>query len=492
MAAGLTPKYIQDFPLEDLNSEEFLMLAVEAGQKTGWQIVYVSDAGLIARTINPGVKWNAEIRIVIKNGVANLRSESSSTELVDWGKNRKNLAAFVESFNELKAVYSHEDLAIKFEGIRPYIVPPEQDILLLPPPSKSDQVKGFFFIFKPTKGYFITPILALINIILFAVMVINGADILEPAGDVLIRWGANYKPNTLLDGEWWRLITSCFLHIGILHLLANMYALMSIGFLLEPYLGKSRFLAAYLLAGIAGGITSLWWHSTLLGAGASGAIFGMYGVFLAMLTTNLIDKKARKPLLLSIIIFVAFNLTAGLKNGIDNAAHIGGLVSGLVAGYAYLPGLKNPNSKSLKYTVIAVLTVLIVGTSTIIYNRTDRNSSRFERLKTEFGEHERKAMEVYRLPINAPKDTILFHLKEQGVDEWDKSLSVVNKAAQLQLRTEDKEMVGRLRFYAAQRLKAYDLMYKAKRDSTSVYDPQLVIYNRQIDSVLMILNASAK
>ncbi|MCH5686962.1 rhomboid family intramembrane serine protease [Niabella sp. W65] len=146
-------------------------------------------------------------------------------------------------------------------------------------------------------------------------MVANGVHFLNPEGETLVRWGANFKPATL-DGQWWRLLTNCFIHIGILHLLLNMYALMYIGSLLEPYLGKARFLTSYLLTGIAASITSLWWHDLTISAGASGAIFGMYGLFLAMLTTDLIEKEARKPLLTSIGIFVGYNLLYGLKGAL--------------------------------------------------------------------------------------------------------------------------------------------------------------------------------
>ena len=79
-------------------------------------------------------------------------------------------------------------------------------------------------------------------------MAINGVNIMLPDNGSLLNWGANFRPMTL-DGQWWRLLTNCFLHIGIFHLLMNMYALLYIGVLLEPLLGRTRFLSAYLLTG---------------------------------------------------------------------------------------------------------------------------------------------------------------------------------------------------------------------------------------------------
>ncbi|WP_373395877.1 rhomboid family intramembrane serine protease [Algoriphagus halophilus] len=208
--------------------------------------------------------------------------------------------------------------------------------------SSKEKITGFFSIFNPIDGYFVTPLLIICNLLIFIAMIYTGTHFLFPDIQDLLDWGANYRPFTV-DGQWWRLLVSCFLHIGILHLLFNMYALFYIGLLLEPYLGKARFLAAYLISGIAASIASIWWNGMVVSAGASGAIFGMYGVFLALLSTNLVDKSIRKSLFTSIGVFVVYNLVNGLNpnNGVDNAAHIGGLLTGFVLGYGFVPSLKN-------------------------------------------------------------------------------------------------------------------------------------------------------
>ncbi len=120
-----------------------------------------------------------------------------------------------------------------------------------------------------------------------------------------------------------------------------MYALFSIAAYLESMLGKIRYITAYVCTGVLASLVSLWWHTEPANsAGASGAVFGMYGVFLALLTTNLIPKKVRQPLLQSIVVFVLYNLVYGLKGGIDNAAHIGGLLSGILIGYLFAVSIK--------------------------------------------------------------------------------------------------------------------------------------------------------
>ena len=166
-------------------------------------------------------------------------------------------------------------------------------------------------------------------------MVAIGVSLISPTGEDIINWGGNFSPYTT-SGDWWRLITCVFVHIGIIHLLFNMYALYTIGVYLEPMLGKTKYIVAYLCTGVFASLVSLWWHETpVASAGASGAIFGMYGLFLALLSTNLIPKQVRSQLLQSIGIFVFYNLVYGMRSGVDNAAHIGGLVSGLMIGYIY-------------------------------------------------------------------------------------------------------------------------------------------------------------
>ncbi len=137
----------------------------------------------------------------------------------------------------------------------------------------------------------------------------------------------------------------------------NMYCLYTVGVYLEPMLGKKKYAVAYLCTGVLASIVSLWWHKDPVNsAGASGAIFGMYGLFLAMLTTNLIPKKVRQSLLQSIGIFVVYNLVYGVKSGVDNAAHIGGLISGFVIGYIYVYGIKKEKQEQkLQWIVPAVM-----------------------------------------------------------------------------------------------------------------------------------------
>lgn len=204
----------------------------------------------------------------------------------------------------------------------------------------------FIGFLKPKGGYFITPILIYINIGVYLLMVISGLGFISFKGQDLLNLGANYGPYTI-SGEWWRLLTSTFLHGGLMHLLANMYGLLFVGIFLEPLLGRKKYLTAYVVTGILASVTSIWWYDATVSVGASGAIFGLYGIFLALLLTKVFHPDFAKSFLLSTSIFIGFNLLMGLTGGIDNAAHIGGLLSGFVFGLILTPSLKQPvNSRS--------------------------------------------------------------------------------------------------------------------------------------------------
>nr|WP_295972700.1 rhomboid family intramembrane serine protease [uncultured Bacillus sp.] len=173
---------------------------------------------------------------------------------------------------------------------------------------------------------------------------------------VLIQFGA--KVNSLiLAGEWWRLLTPIFLHIGLLHLAMNSMALYFLGVLVERIYGSLRFLFVYLFAGIGGSLASLLFSSDI-SAGASGAIMGLFGALLYFGTVH--PKLFFRTMGMNIIIVLGINLLFGfIVSGIDNAGHIGGLLAGfLAAGIVHLPKNKRPFVQ-LSFAVLGA--VLIYG-----------------------------------------------------------------------------------------------------------------------------------
>lgn len=210
-----------------------------------------------------------------------------------------------------------------------------------------EELKDFIEFLKPKEGYFITPILIYANIGIYLIMAVMGLGFISFKGQDLLQWGANYGPLTK-GGEWWRLLTSTFLHGGLMHLLANMYGLLFVGVFLEPILGRTKYLTAYVLTGILASVASIWWFDATVSVGASGAIFGLYGLFLALLLTKIFPPDFAKSFLISTVVFIGFNLLMGLTGGIDNAAHIGGLLSGFLVGLILYPTIKKQNENEAK------------------------------------------------------------------------------------------------------------------------------------------------
>ncbi|MDP4126866.1 MAG: rhomboid family intramembrane serine protease [Bacillota bacterium] len=167
-----------------------------------------------------------------------------------------------------------------------------------------------------------------INLLVFLLMSLTGGSTDQR---VLIAFGA--KVNSLIQaGEIWRFLTSMFIHIGILHLVFNLYALWSLGPLAEESFGHLRFSMIYILSGLGGSIASFLF-STALSAGASGAIFGLLGalLFFSYQKPNLWKSGLGINLIVVILVNLAFGL---LQPGIDNFAHLGGLITGTLTSVA--------------------------------------------------------------------------------------------------------------------------------------------------------------
>src|SRR5215472_10798672 len=178
-------------------------------------------------------------------------------------------------------------------------------------------------------------VIVILNVLVFLAMTVNGASPLSPTREQLLRWGANWGPLSL-GTQPWRILTSNYVHVGIIHLGFNMWCLWNLGQLAERILGRLNFVMLYTFCGLAGSLASLWWHPIVVGAGASGAIFGLAGASIAVFYLGHlpIARSAIQGTMRSLLVFVGYNLLFGLTPGIDNSAHIGGLVAGLGMGAA--------------------------------------------------------------------------------------------------------------------------------------------------------------
>ena len=209
-----------------------------------------------------------------------------------------------------------------------------------------------------------------VNVLVFAAMVATGASLLAPTNSQLLKWGADFGPLSL-DGQPWRILTSNYVHIGIFHIFFNMWCLWDLGRMSEKIFGGWTYLLIYTACGIAGSLASLWLHPMVAGAGASGAIFGLAG---ALITTLYLGKlpypgQALRGMMRSLLTFAGYNLLFGAAiPGIDNSAHIGGLLMGLALGAILGPHRTEvPERRQAQERVVFIAAAfLLVGMGTLV------------------------------------------------------------------------------------------------------------------------------
>jgi rhomboid protease GluP len=222
-----------------------------------------------------------------------------------------------------------------------------------------------------TPRLWVTPALVIVNVAYFAFAVLQGVSPTWPDEAALIHLGALYGPFAF-DGEWWRLGTAIFVHIGFLHLAINMWALWNLGNAAERMFGNFTFFLIYVLSGIGGCVASLAWKPSILSAGASGAIFGLAGALLSMLYFGeiLVPRPVVRSLLSSLAFMVAFNLVViGLLPMIDTAGHVGGLVVGLCLGAALRRSLPSGFRPWNRYLSVPVTMLLLFAGAWIARER---------------------------------------------------------------------------------------------------------------------------
>jgi rhomboid protease GluP len=259
--------------------------------------------------------------------------------------------------------------------LHPDFLPPEAGFN--PPPPRPVRRKRPSWAYSPA-----TYLLVGINCLVFLVMVARHVSVADPTLDQLMYWGADNAGNVLVYGQWWRIVTAMFVHVGILHLATNMWCLWNLGLLAEPLMGSLGLLAVYILTGAAGNLLSTFvnwskyypeWIATHnlaafpAGAGASGAVFGIAGALIVLLKSQRLPvpplelRKLRK----SVIYFAAINLVIGFTISlsvvvrhtgvsIDNMAHMGGFSCGLLFAAPMVPRIGSPQPLFTRRLRIAV------------------------------------------------------------------------------------------------------------------------------------------
>jgi len=261
---------------------------------------------------------------------------------------------------------------------QPEILPPVPEYAPPPPPVR-----------RRRPGWTSAPatyLLVGINCAVFVAMLLNGVSITAPTTEQLMRWDANNAGSVLIDGEWVRIVTAMFVHVGILHLATNMWCLWNLALLAEPLMGSWGLIAVYVLTGAAGNLlsTDINWLYPIrdggvffpAGAGASGAVFGIAGALIVLLKSNRlpVPPDELKKLRRSVIYFAALNLILGLSISggnhflhsslnIDNMAHVGGFACGLLFAVPMVPRVGSPRTffeSRLRIAVMMIVGVLVL------------------------------------------------------------------------------------------------------------------------------------
>ena len=195
------------------------------------------------------------------------------------------------------------------------------------------------------------------NFAIYVAMLLTGVHFLDPSIPSLLQWGANLGSLTT-SGQWWRLFTCTFLHIGLIHILFNMFVLWDIGRFMERLLGRAGFASVYVLTGLAGSVASMWWNPYVVSAGASGAIFGLYGGLIGYLLAGSRDipVDVANKLRNNALVFLGYNLIWGLTHrGTDMAGHLGGLLGGLACGFVMARLLRAEGAAAISRITLRVL-----------------------------------------------------------------------------------------------------------------------------------------
>lgn len=215
-----------------------------------------------------------------------------------------------------------------------------------------------------TRWVVVTPVLVALIVTVFVLMLRDSGGLVEH--QAVARWGGNFWLRTR-NGEWWRLVTSVFVHTGALQVLVNVIALVPIGVIAERLIGRLSVAVVFLTAGIFASLVNLVTHPMATGVGASGAIFGLYGLLAASSIVVMrrpsdltIPLRAVKRLMPAAAVFVLFNL---LNDSLGSAAELTGLLAGLVCGALLARGVgdRKPAARRTGYALAATMVIVVLS-----------------------------------------------------------------------------------------------------------------------------------
>ncbi|MBP7554677.1 MAG: rhomboid family intramembrane serine protease [Chitinophagaceae bacterium] len=469
---------ILDISAVNANHRQALLLGTIRLLK--WSFQYSTENTIVANTIRTAWKWEQEVTLVIEEETMRITSATIHGEVMDIKKrNHKNIETFLQAFQQLQKTYTTEDI----DRWQKQLHQSEEELV-----QAKEQVVQLMEHRSPQP--IVTYTIVGLNVLVFIVMTIKGLHPFKPAAIDILNWGGNISSRTL-SGEWWRLFTSMFVHIGIVHLVVNMLVLLMTGIYLEVLLGSWRFLLAYLSTGLFASLTSIWWHDPpIVSAGASGAVFGVLGVLLALLTTKLLPDLIRKQLLGSVAIMVIYNLANGLKAGVDNAAHIGGLLSGLLIGYGYYFSLRRQKEDKPRNLIPDLVIAIVTIATTVSYLNVNKraivrdDSEAFFKKMEHFSILESMALEAMQPSDTASQQTFMNELRKTALTNWADCVNLMDETENMALPENLINTRTQMKQYASQRVQQTLLYIRALEENSNTYDRQMDSLRSEIDKTV--------
>lgn len=485
---GFSPRIQEYLPLGDLTAARYFNIAKQAMVNLNWRLSYVSDSSVVAYSPISFQSYGEEIELKIESNKVVFRSECVGIQMLfnDYGKNKQNLVQFISEFG-----YAKVQVDEAWEEYQDPVVSQDADCFEGSPIAAKAKIKNVFYLLIPQEKYVATPIFIFLNVAYFVVYSLFMAIFFRYL--VSTRYlnpellgyyvGANSR-DFVLSGQYWRLFSYQFSHLSFSHLFFNMYALAYIGLLVEHKLGFKKFVNTYLISGICAGLVSLIIHDSGFMTGASGAIMGLFGAFLALLLSNAFNRNATKGLLASTMVVLSLMLISGaFKRNVDNAAHIGGLISGFIICYVlYTDRLwRWYLSSKIRYALAIGLSVVFAVL--VLYFTPKIQTKEFVTLEKKYQQNWVRYTAVYKIPQDLPTGKKLAIIQVKGIDVWKENDSLVKQMFKLNL---SKQQRFKAEFHAKVvriKSKMLVLFYKECAESTKYYRREIRELTRELNAL---------
>jgi rhomboid protease GluP len=372
--------------------------------------------------------------------------------------------------------------------------PWEETLPVMPVPSdtgeEQQEQESILDLLTPGEGFLVTPLIALINILMFVAMVCAGLGFMSFKPEDLVAWGANFQPY-VTEGQWWRLVTCLFTHGGILDLVTSVYALVFIGLLLEPRIGKLKFILIYLVTGIVGACMSIWLNSDMVSGGSSVAIFGLYGAFFALLIGKSFRSGIRGEIIISVIFYTGYNILYGLNKGIFDFAILGSMLSGLLIGFPLLQWQNDNDTRQRRPVIVYLMAgwLLLLSVASLSFRHNPRD--RFENMMTEFTVAEARALDNIDQRNDISASRMADTLEIRGIHDWQECLKITKRMDGIDNLPPElvakRELLKKYCNYRIEscRLKATNLRTRRTNDTRMLYQ-----YNSKIELIIQKLHGS--